>query len=270
MQESLIYTSPGFPGIEALSCVNGFHFDRHLHDGHVIWLNSEGGEQYSLEGKTEILQPGSLSVIEPGIVHSNHPCSDSKRYLRSLYLDSTFLHHLEKMFTGNSTGKLHLPTAVYRDRISWMLLLELHEALVKRADRLIVDQLVLALFSRIWEGDTGSRERLKENRFDNRLRLITEYMQENSTEQIVLEDLARLSLCTSYHVIRIFKKQMGLSPHAYLIQLRLEKARQLLDCGSSIADAALRSGFSDQSHLTRKFKHRYGLTPGKYIRQISR
>ena len=55
-----------------------------------------------------------------------------------------------------------------------------------------------------------------------------------------------------------------MSPHAYLIQLRLEKARQLISKGKSIADAALLAGFSDQSHLTRSFKKRYGLTPGRY------
>jgi len=55
-----------------------------------------------------------------------------------------------------------------------------------------------------------------------------------------------------------------MSPHAYPTQLRLKRARELIDGGQSIADAALLAGFSDQSHLTRRFKKSYVLTPGLY------
>lgn len=89
-------------------------------------------------------------------------------------------------------------------------------------------------------------------------------MQAKFSEDISLDNLAEIAMCTSYHLIRLFRNKVGMSPHAYLVQLRLEKARELIDRGQSIADAALLAGFSDQSHLTRKFKKRYGLTPGLY------
>jgi AraC-like DNA-binding protein len=59
-----------------------------------------------------------------------------------------------------------------------------------------------------------------------------------------------------------FENKKECLPHAYLVQLRLEHAGMMLDKRESIADAALSSGFSDQSHLTRKFKLRFGVTPG--------
>jgi AraC-like DNA-binding protein len=86
-------------------------------------------------------------------------------------------------------------------------------------------------------------------------------------ENLSLEMLAVIAGCTSFHLMRLFKKHLSMSPHSYLVQLRLERAKELLSQGHPIADAALCAGFSDQSHLTRRFKQRYGLTPGTYLQQ---
>jgi len=265
MKESFQYRSPLSPGIEALSCVNSFVFTKHIHNGHVLWLNSEGGEQYNLKGCTTILQPGSVSIIEPGIVHSNRPWSPGKRHLRSLYLEEEFFLYLEKLLTGEAKGKLTLPTSVFENHKCWQLAIFLHEAIISNQDQLLVDELIISLFSRIEMLQFGKM--ICHGFSDNssgRLKNIVEFMRARFSEDISLNNLAEIAKCTSYHVIRLFRKQVGMSPHAYLVQLRLEKARELIDSGQSLADAALLAGFSDQSHLTRRFKKRYGLTPGLY------
>ncbi|WP_136809202.1 AraC family transcriptional regulator [Desulfosediminicola flagellatus] len=265
MNESLQYRSPLSPGIEALSCANSFAFTKHIHNGHVLWLNSEGGEQYNLKGCTTILQPGSVSIIEPGIVHSNRPWDPAKRHLRSLYLGGEFFLHLEKLLTGEVKGKLTLPTAVIENRKCWQLAILLHEAIINNHDQLLVDELIVSLFSRaemLQFGEVICRG-VTDNSSD-RVMNIVEFMRARCSEDISLDNLAEIAMCTSYHVIRLFRNQVGMSPHAYLVQLRLERARELIDSGQSIADAALLAGFSDQSHLTRSFKKRYGLTPGLY------
>jgi AraC-like DNA-binding protein len=55
-----------------------------------------------------------------------------------------------------------------------------------------------------------------------------------------------------------------MAPHAYLNQIRLERARQLLSAGEPSAQVAAATGFVDQSHLTRRFKGAFGVTPGQY------
>ncbi len=67
-----------------------------------------------------------------------------------------------------------------------------------------------------------------------------------------------------YHFIRVFQNKTGLSPHAYLTQVRVNNARTQIESGLTLADAAFSSGFSDQSHMTRYFKSIYGVTPGKF------
>ncbi|MGE4554512.1 MAG: helix-turn-helix domain-containing protein, partial [Desulfovibrionaceae bacterium] len=83
-----------------------------------------------------------------------------------------------------------------------------------------------------------------------------------------LPELARVASLSPYHLTRAFTRALGLPPHAYLTQLRLDRARELIRAGRPIADAALEAGFADQSHLTRCFKRRFGVAPGAWRKNV--
>jgi AraC-like DNA-binding protein len=72
-----------------------------------------------------------------------------------------------------------------------------------------------------------------------------------------------------FQVVRAFVKATGLTPHAYLIQCRIDLARRLIGGGTRLAEAALASGFADQSHMTRVFVRRYGISPRVYAGAIT-
>jgi AraC-like DNA-binding protein len=85
-------------------------------------------------------------------------------------------------------------------------------------------------------------------------------------------EAARLNLCdfarecgvSQFQLLRAFKRRYGAPPHAYGLHVRLERARQMLSRGFSVAQAAAANDFTDQSHLTRHFKRIWGMTPGRY------
>ena len=83
-------------------------------------------------------------------------------------------------------------------------------------------------------------------------------------EALSLGDIAEALGLTQYQVISLFKRTTGLTPHAYMTQLRLDAARQHLARGGTIADVAVACGFYDQSALTNHFKRCYGMTPLQY------
>lgn len=91
---------------------------------------------------------------------------------------------------------------------------------------------------------------------------------ESAPGPVSLDALARAVHLSKSHLVRLFRTQVGLPPHAYLLRLRISRACRLLAAGMPIAEAAHAAGFADQSHLTRHFKYYLGLTPGAYVRSV--
>ena len=143
---SLVYRSASLPGLEALSCRTDFTFEPHMHSGAVLWLNSGGGERFSVRGNSEVLQPGCLSLIEAGEIHANQPCGSGPRDLRSLYLEDVFFADLARRF---ELASLRSPqcTRVVADARLWRETAALHQAIMNNADALIVEQQTLQVFA---------------------------------------------------------------------------------------------------------------------------
>jgi AraC-like DNA-binding protein len=93
---------------------------------------------------------------------------------------------------------------------------------------------------------------------------VRRYLQDNLGELIPTAALAEMIGLTESHFIRAFHLEFGLPPHAYHLRLRLALAVELLSSGLSVATVANECGFADQSHLSRKFKEVYGLTPAAW------
>lgn len=96
----------------------------------------------------------------------------------------------------------------------------------------------------------------------HKLRLITDYINDYLECELSLNELAAIAQLSQYHFCRVFKQATGLKPHQYLVQQRVERAKQLLKQGEmSIAEVAIACGFTHQSHLHRHFKRLTGVTP---------
>jgi AraC-like DNA-binding protein len=95
-----------------------------------------------------------------------------------------------------------------------------------------------------------------------------EYLQRHVTECVALQELAEVASVSKGYLAREFHRVIGLPPHAYHVQLRIARAARLLAMGTSLSRVALDAGFADQSHLSRKFKTAYGLTPLAFARAV--
>lgn len=90
---------------------------------------------------------------------------------------------------------------------------------------------------------------------------------DNYASDLSLTAIAEAAHLSPFHLARLFKQALGVSPHQYLIQVRVNSARSLLAAGSgerSLAEVASAVGFADQSHLTRHFKRIMGVTPRQF------
>jgi len=103
------------------------------------------------------------------------------------------------------------------------------------------------------------------------LRRAIEYVHEHLGAEVSLAQLAEVCQLSPFHFARLFKQSTGFSPHEYLTRCRVDRARQLLMRGArSITEVAIDVGFCDQSHLTRHFRRRLGLTPAAFLRNVAR
>ncbi|MCC3606044.1 MAG: helix-turn-helix transcriptional regulator [Microcoleus sp. PH2017_29_MFU_D_A] len=99
-----------------------------------------------------------------------------------------------------------------------------------------------------------------------KLQQVREYINEHLHQEIKLIELAAIAQISPYHFLRLFKQSTGLTPHQYILQRRIDKAKYLLqESKLSIAEIAFRVGFCDQSHLTRCFKRLLGMTPKQFL-----
>jgi AraC-like DNA-binding protein len=87
--------------------------------------------------------------------------------------------------------------------------------------------------------------------------------------QVSLAELASLSGVSRFQLLRGFAREVGITPHAYLVQQRVRLARRLLADGEAPAQAAIQAGFADQSHMTRAFVRQLGITPSRYRAAIA-
>jgi AraC family transcriptional regulator len=98
------------------------------------------------------------------------------------------------------------------------------------------------------------------------------FIRQNHTRDVGLREIADAARMSSFHLARLFKERLGISPYQYLLHLRVQSAKSLLAAGAgmhSLAEVALAVGFSDQSHLTRHFKRVLGVTPGRAMNGVN-
>ena len=97
------------------------------------------------------------------------------------------------------------------------------------------------------------------------LRRIRDYVDANLDKTIDIDSLARTAELSPYHFARSFKQSEGVTPHSYVVERRIAKARELLTgTGRPLSEIALEVGFADQSHFARRFRQTVGVSPGQF------
>jgi len=267
MRNSLMqYCRPaGLEGVELLHCADpDFRSDPHVHDAYVFWFNGEGGERVSLGGTTDILRPDSFGVVAPGEVHANHAVT-AQRTLNSLYVAESVVEDVARQMGGRATC---FRSRLQRDPLSRRALARLHCDLTGERDAFLAQETFLRVMGVLLERHGEFMPAASERRDPVIVGRCLAAMRERFGEQLDLESLAEACRCTPSHLVRLFRREVGITPHAYLMELRLAHARTRLAGFGPIGDIALECGFTDQSHLTRRFRARFWLTPGEYRRQV--
>jgi len=252
--------------LELLHATSTAHsFTRHLHDEFEISVIERGLEKLSYRGTTYLAAAGSIVVINPGEAHSAGPASEAGWSQRVFYPTAYDVQDAASSGAGRRLAVPYFSCPVIHDKEVAGILRELHHFLETPNSALAQEAFSIWAATKLVRRYAADPCMLKTIGKEHRaVRLIREYMRAHSAENVTLGQLAKIANLSPFHLVRVFTDEIGLPPHAYLTQLRLNRAKALLSRGHSISDVALETGFVDQSHLTRNFKRLLGLTPGQY------
>ena len=173
--------------------------------------------------------------------------------------------------TINSDPKIELITEFRArnhqiEQLAMMLRTELHQG-KNGMGQLYIESLSNALIVNLLRDYSGKKPKIatyEGGLSDRQLLRVTSYINDCLTQTIKVQDLAELLGISRFHFSRLFKQTTGISPHQYVMQQRIELAKQLLKQDVFIADIALDCGFNSHSHLGKYFRALTGMTPKAY------
>ena len=242
-------------------------FSRHTHEGYAIGVVEAGIEGFRYQGANHLAPSGSIVVVHPGEVHTGYAATESGWRYRMFYPETNILQTAASEIADCFQPIPYFPTPVIEDRQIAAQLRYLHLSLENSASKLAKESLLIWTFARLISRYAQAPPPIKPVSVElSAVKLTQEYLKTNYQTKISLEQLSNLVNLKPLRLLRVFRKALGLPPHAYLVQVRITQAKKLLGMGMSIAEVALETGFTDQSHLHRHFKRIVGVTPGQYVR----
>lgn len=244
-------------------------YPRHSHDYYVVCLIERGFQSFTHKGDKYFTPPGGVILINPGTVHTGEPADAHGFQMRSLYPTTGHMQKAAFELTGRHQGLPFFKEVRVDDRWARESLLALHQALAGGASSLECESRftwTLAQFIQRYGDIRAKEQRLGKER--EAIRQARRYIEERFAEGLSLNQLADHVSLSPYYLLRAFRAEMGMPPYTYLESIRIRQAQQLIEAGKPLAEVAVETGFSSQSHLTRRFKQIIGVTPGQYAQQL--
>lgn len=240
-------------------------FPNHFHEYYVIGFIEGGKRHLWCKNKEYDLTIGDLILFNP---HDNHYCvpMDGERLdYRALNIKTEVMKKAVKEITGQDDIPHFIQTVVYQSEIV-KLVRDLYNTILNQSSQFEKDEAFFLLLEQVLQEYTVPFHQVSVVKQDTQIQMLCTYIEENYSNNITLDNLTSLTSYGKSYLLRSFTKQVGVSPYRYLQNVRLNHAKKMLEQGILPIDAALLSGFSDQSHFTNFFKEFIGLTPKQYQR----
>lgn len=263
-----------FPGLGPVEWMRARYrnqiFTRHFHERYALGIIEHGALGFRYRGEEVTAAAGAVGLVIPGEPHNGYAASEQGWSYRMLYLGPELLQQAAEELKGKPAGMPFFRAGALEDEVLAAGIRDLHLRMEDEAmPRLEKETRLLDLLTFWIRRHAEERPEPKDvGREPGAVDRVRELMHADFAQELSLETLAGEAALSPYHFVRVFRSHVGMPPHAYLIQVRIRKARELLAAGKTPAEAAQETGFSDQSHLTNHFKRFTGVTPARYRKII--
>ncbi|WP_207260782.1 AraC family transcriptional regulator [Desulfovibrio sp. Huiquan2017] len=244
-------------------------FSRHFHEGFAVGCIEDGAMRFRYRGESVVAARGQVNLVVPGEPHDGHGAGEAGWTYRMFYLSPDALMAAARELVRRPELP-HFRAGVLDDPALAACIDRTHRRLERPETSLMEKKtrllgLLTAWIARHADDRRGAPRAGREHRAVNRAR---EIIEDRFAEDLPLSELAREAGLSPFHLVRVFERQLGVTPHAFLTQTRVERARRRLAGEGRVADIAMDCGFADQAHLTRLFKRQTGVTPANYRKML--
>ena len=249
-------------GIDGVLAETDHSFPKHWHDQYGVGIMLHGA-QISASGRGQVTaEAGDVITVNPGEVHDGAPVAGVRRW-SMLYFDPCRVagYAAELGVPRAATPEIEKP--VFSDRATAAMVRGMLHALPQAqtaSDRMAGEEAMLAAMAALLKAG----ERRVPDRASAAIRRALELIDDDPAAPLDLAGLAAVAGISRFQVLRGIARATGLTPHAYILQRRIELARRLIREGTGLAEVAAGCGFADQSHMTRLFTRTFGYPPGAY------
>jgi AraC-like DNA-binding protein len=260
--EAIAFHAFPLAGIDPMSASTARAFPRHTHDQYGIGVVDAGGHaSWSGRGQVEA-GPGVFISVNPGEVHDGRAIGGRPRAWRILYFDPATLADLYCDIREGKPRPFAFAAPVFADRGLHRLFDAAFRHRAGQGEIMACETAVLRLVARL-SAHTTARA-INDAQPSVCIRRAGDRIDADPAAPLTLIALAKETGLSRYQLIRGFARELGLTPHAYILQRRIALAQRMIRAGRDLAEVAAEAGFCDQSHLTRWFVRQLGVTPRRY------
>jgi AraC-like DNA-binding protein len=259
-----IQVDPGAGSLQRLAARFGGHaYDLHRHETYAVGLTVWGAQSFHYRGELCTSAAGQVMVIHPDEAHDGHAGVDEGFGYRMLYIDPGAV----SAALGASATPF-VPDVVSDDPALAVLLQEAFADFPRPLEPIAADEIV----SRVAEllsarCDSAPRPRkppTAHRAAHHAIERARDFLVAEAPRIVASQELERVSGLDRFALARHFRAAYGTSPHRFQVGRRLARAQDMIARGTALSEVAAATGFADQSHLTRHFAARFGLTPGRW------
>lgn len=240
----------------------------HHHDFYEVYYLLSGQVEYWVEGRIIRMNPGDLLLINPMELHRPMVNPQSPMYERIvLWINKPYLEGLTPDASLSRCFDPNLPNLVSPSASEKTMLTALMQDLVKEHyskefdSDLCAKGLFLQLMVRLNRMALHTQSGQQEQQLSPLVHQALQWIAEHISDELSLEELARVCYVSKYHLSHAFTKEVGVSVYRYITLKRLLMARQLLSAGEPAGQVCTCCGFSDYTSFYRAFKTEYGMSP---------
>jgi AraC-like DNA-binding protein/quercetin dioxygenase-like cupin family protein len=254
-------------------------FPKHSHEYFTIALGLRGEGVVWFRGADHLRRRGEIVVIPPDVVHTGQPAPGSTllSYLAA-HVPPSVLALCAEAYDVRRDDIRALAPAIFRDASIRTALRRLDDAMSAAAsgsagglaDGAAADAVTCALGQLVRRHRPGPANDVGSGEPPRLVRVVRDIIEDcyADADRTSLAGISATCGVTPFHIVRLFTRSVGISPHRYLVQVRVRRACVLLARGVPPSFVAAMTGFADQSHLTLQFKRFVGTTPGSYQRCV--